>query len=74
MKKIELKVIPNAKKDEIKKEGGLLKVYIKKPAIKGKANNALIKLLADYFLSFFLPSGESNTIFSYFKIISKQFY
>jgi len=46
---ITVKVIPQAKKSLVKKEEGLLKVYIRAPAVEGKANGALIELLAGYF-------------------------
>jgi uncharacterized protein len=49
MKKINIKIIPNARKDEIKEEEGRLKVHVKAPAVDGKANKALIELLAAYF-------------------------
>ena len=49
MKNLSVKVIPNAKKNEISKEGDHFKVRIKAPATKGKANKELIAILADYF-------------------------
>ena len=47
--KIDVKVIPNAKREFIKKEGNILKVYLTVARIEGKANKALIEALADYF-------------------------
>ncbi len=47
--KIIVKVIPGAKKNEFKQEEDLVKIYLKAPALEGKANVALIKFLADYF-------------------------
>lgn len=47
--KIDVKVIPRARKDLIKEEKGLLKVYLCAPASEGKANKALIKILAQHF-------------------------
>lgn len=47
--KISLKVFPGAKRNEFKKEGELVKVYLAAPAVEGKANVALIKFLAEYF-------------------------
>ena len=44
---LQIKVIAQAKKNAIKDEGGILKVYLTAPAIEGKANKALIALLAD---------------------------
>ncbi len=47
--KIDVKVIPAAKKSLIKQEGNLWKIYLSAPAIDGKANKALIALLATHF-------------------------
>jgi len=47
--KIELKVIPGAKKNCLKKEGDRYKAYITAPASDGKANKALVDLLSDEF-------------------------
>lgn len=47
--KIDVKVIPAAKRSLIKKEGDAWKVYLNAPAVDGKANKALIALLAEYF-------------------------
>jgi uncharacterized protein len=44
-KTIEIKVVPNAKRNLLK-DG---KVYLTAPAVDGKANKALIKFLADYY-------------------------
>lgn len=49
MKRIKVKVIPNAKKNEVLEEDGKFKVYVKAPPIDGKANKALIELLARHF-------------------------
>ena len=49
MKVINVRVIPNAKKDDLLKEGDKLKVYVTAPAIGGKANKAMIKVLAEFF-------------------------
>lgn len=46
---IKIKVTPNAKKEEIKKDGDLYKVYLVSPPQKGRANKELIKFLAKYF-------------------------
>lgn len=43
--KLTIKVIPKAKKNEIKGE----KVYLKAPPVEGKANEALIAFLAEHF-------------------------
>ena len=47
--KANIKVIPNSKKDEIIKVDNFLKVRVKAPAVDGKANKAMIGLLADFF-------------------------
>ena len=48
--KIKVKVQPNSSKTEIIKEDVTnYKVYIKKPAHEGKANNELEKILKKYF-------------------------
>lgn len=46
---IEVKVIPNAKKNQVLEEEGRFKVYVNVPAVDGKANKALIEVLADHF-------------------------
>ena len=46
---ISVKVIPNAKKEQVKKEGELFKVSVRAPAVEGKANKALVEALAKYF-------------------------
>jgi uncharacterized protein (TIGR00251 family) len=47
--KIDVKVVAGAKRNAVKQEEGLWKVYLNSPAVEGKANKALIGLLADYF-------------------------
>jgi len=47
--KIRVKVIPNSKIEEVFKEGDGFLVRVKEPAREGKANRAVIKLLASYF-------------------------
>jgi uncharacterized protein len=49
MKRINIKIIPSAKKNEVKEEEGRLKVYVRAQAVDGKANKALIELLATHF-------------------------
>lgn len=64
MKRIKVKVVPNAKKIRIVDEPGLLKVYINAPAAEGKANKALIDTLAGHFKvkkrDIRIVSGERN--------------
>ena len=47
--KINIKVTPNARKNEIIKDGNDFKVRLNVSAVDGKANSALIEFLADYF-------------------------
>ncbi len=49
MKVINVKVIPNAKKNEVTEEAGRLKVHVQAPAVDGRANKAAIEALAEYF-------------------------
>ncbi|MEK7449796.1 MAG: DUF167 domain-containing protein, partial [Planctomycetota bacterium] len=44
-----IKVIPHAKKNQVKEESGHLKVYVTAPAQDGKANQALIQVLSEHF-------------------------
>jgi len=47
--KIQVKVKPNSKTDEVSREGDSFIVKVKQPPKEGKANQAVIKLLADHF-------------------------
>jgi uncharacterized protein (TIGR00251 family) len=47
--KIKVKVMPNSKTEEVIKERDEFLVRVKEPARQGKANKAVIKLLADHF-------------------------
>ncbi|MBC8275102.1 MAG: DUF167 domain-containing protein [Chloroflexi bacterium] len=47
--KIRVKVIPNSKTEEVAEEGDRFVVRVKEPAKEGKANRAVIKLVAAYF-------------------------
>ncbi len=46
---LNIRVTPNAKKNEITKDGNSLRVRLNAPAAEGKANSALIELLAEHF-------------------------
>lgn len=47
--KVRIRVIPNAKSEQVTREGDGLLVRVKEPAKEGKANRAVIKSLARYF-------------------------
>jgi uncharacterized protein (TIGR00251 family) len=47
--KIQIKVKPNSKTEEISREGDNFIVKVKEPPKEGKANQAVIKLLAEHF-------------------------
>lgn len=48
--KLNIKVIPNASKNQVKEDSpGGLKVYLTAPPTDGKANEALIEVLAKHF-------------------------
>jgi uncharacterized protein (TIGR00251 family) len=45
----DVRVSPKASRNLVKNEGGIIKVYLTKPAADGQANAQLLELLADYF-------------------------
>jgi uncharacterized protein (TIGR00251 family) len=47
--KIQVKVKPNSRTEEVSQESDSFIVKVKEPAREGKANQAVIKLLADHF-------------------------
>ena len=47
--KIQVKVKPNSRTEEISREGNNFIVKVKEPPKEGKANQAVIKLLAEHF-------------------------
>jgi uncharacterized protein (TIGR00251 family) len=47
--KIQVKVKPNSKIEELSREGDSFIVKVKEPPKEGKANQAVIKLLAEHF-------------------------
>lgn len=49
VKQIKIKVIPNAKKNQVMEDSGKFKVYVNAPAVDNKANKALVEVLADHF-------------------------
>jgi len=46
---IRVRVIPGSGRKLVKEEQGLLKAYLTKPAIEGRANKELIELLSGHF-------------------------
>lgn len=47
--KINIKVIPGAKRNLFKQDQGSIRVYLTEPPVNGKANKALIAFLAQHF-------------------------
>lgn len=47
--KVRIKVTPNSRAKEISQEGDSFIVKVKEPPKEGRANQAVIKLLAEYF-------------------------
>ena len=47
--KISIRVIPNSKTEEVVAEGDRFLVRVKEPAKEGKANRAVVRLLAEHF-------------------------
>jgi len=47
--KIQVKVKPNSKTEEFSQEGDSFLIKVKEPAREGRANQAVIKLLAEHF-------------------------
>ncbi|MCK5450548.1 MAG: DUF167 domain-containing protein [Candidatus Omnitrophica bacterium] len=45
--RLEIKVIPKSSREEIVEKNGIIKVYVKVPPDKGKANKAVIELIAE---------------------------
>lgn len=46
---IQVKVVPRAKRDLIREEGGVLKIYTTAPAVEDRANEAVKLALAEHF-------------------------
>ena len=49
MKKLKIKVITNAKRNEVVDGEGMLKVYVNAPPVDGKANKVVTEVLAEHF-------------------------
>ncbi|MEK6887512.1 MAG: DUF167 domain-containing protein [Candidatus Aenigmatarchaeota archaeon] len=46
---IDVKVVPNASKNKVLKNGDVYRVYVNSPAADGKANKALMDVLSEHF-------------------------
>lgn len=46
---LKVRVIPRAKKNAIREEAEITKIYLTAPPVKGKANKALIKFLSGHY-------------------------
>jgi len=57
--KIQVKVKPNSKTEELSQEGDSFIVKVKEPPEEGKANQAVIKLLAEHFD---VPQSQVNIL------------
>lgn len=44
-----IRVVPNARADEVRDEGGTLVVRVTEPPVHGRANAAVLELLTAYF-------------------------
>jgi len=49
MRTIKVKVVPNARQNKVLDEEGQLRAYVTAPPAEGKANKALIEIVAKYF-------------------------
>jgi uncharacterized protein len=47
--KISVRVRPNSSREEVSREGDLFIVRVKEPPLQGRANRAIINLLAEHF-------------------------
>jgi uncharacterized protein (TIGR00251 family) len=47
--RVSVLVVPNARKNGVVEEGDHLRVYVRAPPVKGKANEAVIEVLAEFF-------------------------
>jgi uncharacterized protein len=61
MTRVNVKVMPNARKDEVSQDGETVVVRTTAPPDKGRANRAVVKLLSKHFKAkVFLVSGEKS--------------
>jgi len=47
--RIKVKVVPKSSRERVEEAGGYLKVFLRDPPQKGKANRRLVEVLAEYF-------------------------
>jgi uncharacterized protein len=47
--RLNIRVVPNAKKERMVEEEGRLKIYLCAPAVEGKANKALVNFLSEHY-------------------------
>ncbi|MDR1327961.1 MAG: DUF167 domain-containing protein [Heliobacteriaceae bacterium] len=47
--KLQVRITPNASRNEVTQDGDLLKVKLTAPPVDGKANKALLEILSKYF-------------------------
>jgi len=57
--KITVRVIPNSKTEDVFRKGDEYVIRVKEPAKEGKANKAVIKLLAEHFK---VPRGSVDIV------------
>ena len=56
---IQVKVVPRAKQNKVKKDGQIYKVYLTAPPVDNKANQLLLEVLAEFFD---VPKGKVSII------------
>lgn len=49
MERFNIKVIPNARRNEVKEDNDKLKIYLTASPVEGKANKLLVEVLAKHF-------------------------
>lgn len=64
--RINVKVVANAKRNDVKQENNTYKVYLTAPPVEGKANELLIEVLSVYFHvrknKVFIVEGEKRKV------------
>ena len=66
MARLTIKVIPKSRRQEVKKDKNVIKVWLHSPPAEGRANEELVRILADKFgvakSSIVISSGKSSKI------------